>query len=174
MKAKWKRRGNSSDLPYLLVDSGPSIKQLYIQNRHLLKGKGVLVAGIDGPSLLSEKDKEIFSNQLKALRIPFQSVGTFLWIQAEEVNNLFEKSDFGNSADICFFITKQPDDFQLLKTPRIKGLFHKTFPKEILNIFQSYKASDIIYIINDIPDLLVVTKDEELLGHIDDLIQVDS
>ena len=172
MEAKWKKMGLLGNLPYLIVESGPSIKQLYFQSKHLLQGRGILIVGIDGPSLLGGKDKKIFSNQLEAVGIPYQMVGPFLWIQAEEVGNLFAKSDFGSSAETFLIMKHKPNKFELRKIPRISGLFRKGFPKEIVNIFDNYSGSNIVYVTNDVPDLLIVSKEKEFLEHVYRLIEI--
>jgi hypothetical protein len=174
MKAKWIKMDISEDLPYLIIESGPTIKELYNQTRHLLQGKGALIIGLDSRSLLNRKERDIFSNQLKTHGILYQVVEPFLWISAEEVHNLFEKSDFGVAADTFFLITKKPDDFKLHKIPRIKGLFRKRFPEELLNILKDYNGSDVIYITSDVPDLLIVTRNKEFLEQVYQFIEIGS
>ena len=174
MKAIWKKMDSLENISFLQIESGPSIKDIYRESKNLLVRKGVLIVGIDSPSLLNNKERRILCAQLQNLLIPFEALDRFLWIEPGSVDLIFEKSEFGSSGDTCFFINSKPDDFELRKIAKITGILRKGFSKKFQEIMKKNRNSDIIYITNDVPDLLIATENVDFLNYIDRLIKVKS
>jgi hypothetical protein len=172
MEAKWKKMDSIENISFLQIESGPSIKDIYKQSKNLLVEKGLLIVSIDSPSLLNNKERKILCAQLQNLQISFEILDRFLWINSSSVDLLFEKSEFGSSGDTCFFINRKPGYFGLIKIPKITGILRKRFPKKFQEIMKKNRDNDIIYITNDVPDLLIATENADFLRYIDRLIEV--
>jgi hypothetical protein len=171
MKAKWKSFNDSTDLPFLIIESGPSISEIYANSKHLLQGLGVLIIAIDGPTILDSKDRQMMTEQLKLAEIPFQINGSFIWIARSEKDRLFDKTDFGTAGDTCLFIAEDNLTFDLRSVPRMAGILKNYLSNELLKVFKKANHRT-VYITNDLPDMLIVSKDIEYLDFVDKQIEV--
>jgi hypothetical protein len=173
MRAKWKSYNPSEKLPFLIIEAGPSITEVYHLSKHYLQDRGVLILGIDGPSILDSKDKESLLTQLNSAGIPFRVIDPFVWILPNDKDNLFDKTDFGKSGDTCFFLEESNLHFKLSAIPRIIGFIKNQIPKELTDILENVDART-VYITNEIPDMLIVTKDKGYLDFLYKQIEVEA
>lgn len=142
---KWINIKKKKDFFTLTVEGDITIKKLFERFGDLFSERGALLIAVDA----NEREfLPIIGPMLTDAQIDFEIVGRWVWIDRADVSKLFEKTEFGESLEACYFLKYQP---KKNKDQRELGAYLED-------------DGDVLVSYEQMPDLLVVSKSIEVLN----------
>ncbi len=164
---RWKKKKSKRGLFSLIIEGDLTIKRLYQQFPELFENKGLIITGAD---CNIHEVPNVMVPILNNHQVEFELKFGLLWIIPQFVPRLFKVSGFGDSLDSVIFTVQAKRAMEPLvkNLPRIKyKLYQEGFEEDFYNLLS---RDDCFISYENIPDLLLVSKDESFIDGVHNAI----
>ena len=128
---------------------------------------GVLVLGLDGPSLLDRDHAAKSAEAMNREGIGARVVAGFLWLEAEAARRVCDREWFTCEGSALVLTKELPDpSFACSPLPDLSGVNKHILASEAISVLDGALSANDIYVHDDFTEVLIVTKNGEMLDDV--------